>query len=78
MLDLEKALNVHQTLQAGSAMKEIYSGMSKTLRANADNDFIDNAVRIQDTFGVEAAERYLAKQGLIDLDDVNTPVLATP
>lgn len=65
MLNLEQLLNVHQTLQAGGATKELYAGIGQTVKAAAHSEFIDNAQRLSEVFSPEQAERYLIKQGLV-------------
>jgi len=74
MMDIEKLLNVHQTLQAGSATKELYAGIGQSVKAGAHSGFIDNAERLSEVFSPEQAERYLVKQGLIaEIEPAATP-----
>lgn len=68
-MDPEKGIAALQTLQMGSASKEFFTGLGTAAKAVGFNEMVNVAERIKSFSSDETAERFLVKQGLIDIED---------
>lgn len=68
MIKLEDMLAWQQTAQMGNVVKAAGVGIGKGILANADDAYIDNAVRIEERFGYAMAEQYMDSVGVIKLN----------
>lgn len=68
-MDPEKMLGALQTLQMMGSSKEQGIGLGKAFLAVGHNELLNVGERIKSSFGDEVAEKYLVKQGLIDIEE---------
>ncbi len=64
-MSLKEGVEVLQFLQSGSAAKDLLAGIGQAAKAVGNDGHVDVAARIEGTFGMEAAERYLVSQGVL-------------